>query len=702
MKQIIQSLKTGETILLDVPKPVVQKDHLLIRTTCSLVSLGTEKMLVDFGKANLVNKIRQQPDKVKQVLAKMKTEGLSNTISAVRNKLDQPIPLGYCNVGVVEAIGPGVKGFQIGDRVASNGPHAEFVSVPQNLCAVVPKKVSDLHACFTVIGSIGLQSIRLIKPELGETIVVVGLGLIGLITAQLLQANGCSVIGIDIDEEKVSIATELGVLAVNSGSVDPVAFVSSQVDQGADAIIITASTSSNEIIANAAKMCRPKGRIVLVGVIGLELNRADFYEKELSFQVSCSYGPGRYDEQYEKGIDYPLGHVRWTARRNFEALLRCIETNQIQLDPLITKTIDLNEYKEIYNNLAQQGNIATILTYAKTASNESSVSLGIAKKYQPTDTVVGIIGAGNFTSATLLPALQKTNIKIKWIASAKGLTSTSLGKKYGIEQSTSDINEILDDSSVNAVIITTRHHLHGQQVLDSIAKGKHIFVEKPLAINENELSQIQLAFENGNSSIMVGFNRRFSPHVQKIKELIPTEQPKSMVALINAGFIPSDHWIHDEKVGGGRIIGEACHFLDLFTYISGSSIDAVNASTLGEPQKSSDNVTIQIKFRNGDIGTIHYWANGNKKYPKEVIHIFSEGSILVLNNFRELKGYGFKKFSKIRTKLNKGHQQQFSNWHESLKSGRPTIPFEQIVNVTKASFCATDSLLLGDWVSLHE
>ncbi len=598
MKQIIQSFKTGDTILEEVPAPIVARGQVLIQSTYTLVSLGTERMLVEFGKSNLISKARQQPDKVKQVLDKIKTEGLLPTLEAVFNKLGEPLPLGYCNVGRVIAVGDGVTEFQIGDRVASNGHHAEVVSVPKNLVAKIPDKVSDQEAAFTVIGSIGLQGIRLINPTLGEAVVVTGLGLIGLITAQLLIANGCRVIGIDFDAAKLELAKKWGVITCNPKNEDVVKFVESHTEGiGADAVLITASAKSDDIISQAARMSRKRGRIVLVGVIGLNISRADFYEKELSFQVSCSYGPGRYDDNYEhRGIDYPLPFVRWTEKRNFEAILQSIASGKVHVQDLITEVVPLNDYQRIYGNIGQSSSIASILEYPK--SNEpfkNTVSLS-TKSFQGQKGVLGIVGSGNFTKMTMLPALKGSGAHFKYIASRGGVTGTAMAKKFGISHSTTDYKEILNDPEVDLVMITTRHNLHASMVIETLNAGKHVFVEKPLALNQEELQKIIHAAENAKGTITVGFNRRFSPHAIKIKPQVGSG-PMNIIATMNAGFIPSNLWVHDLNVGGGRIIGEACHFIDLCSYLTSSKVVAVCMNSMGvNPQENTDNASILLKY----------------------------------------------------------------------------------------------------------
>lgn len=703
MKQIIQSFKTGQTILEEVPAPQVARGTVLIQTTRSLVSLGTERMLVEFGKSNLISKARQQPDKVKQVLDKIKTEGLVPTLEAVFNKLGEPLPLGYCNVGKVIAVGEGVSEFKVGDRVASNGQHAEFVSIPKNLVAHIPDNVSDEEAAFTVIGSIGLQGIRLLNPTLGETIVVTGLGLIGLLTAQLLVANGCKVIGVDIDESKLALAKQWGIIPFNPRSGDVVKFVEENTNGvGADGVIITASAKTDEIISQAAKMSRKRGRIILVGVIGLSLSRAEFYEKELSFQVSCSYGPGRYDEDYEnRGIDYPLAFVRWTEKRNFEAILQSISSGKLQVKEMITEIIPLDNYLDIYGEIGSSHSIASILKYEEhTALPSNTIQLKEAS-YSGQKGVIGIIGAGNFTKMTMLPALKGSGAHYKYIASRGGVSGTAMAQKHGFSHSTTNVDEVLKDDEVDLVMITTRHNLHANMTVKSLEAGKHVFVEKPLALNTEELDAVINAQQTSGKTVMVGFNRRFSPHAEKMKSLLGTSQ-MNIIATMNAGNIPANVWVHDMLVGGGRIIGEACHFIDLITYLTGSKVKAVCMNAMGDnPEENTDNATILLKYENGSTGVINYFSNGSKSYSKERVEVYSQERTLIMDNFRATEGFGFKGFSKLKTKLDKGHSNQFHQLIKRTQSGgAPLIPFDEIVNTTQASFAAIESLKQNKWIAL--
>lgn len=705
MKQIIQDLKTGATVLEEVPVPQVKSGYVLIQTTRTLVSLGTERMLVEFGKANLIDKARQQPDKVKQVLDKIKTDGLQPTLEAVFNKLGQPLPLGYCNVGKVIAVGKGVTEFVVGDRVASNGNHAEYVCVPKNLVAKIPDNVTDEEAAFTVIGSIGLQGIRLLNPQLGETIVVVGLGLIGLVVAQLLKANGCRVIGVDYDQQKVDMAASKGVIAINPGKgVDPVKFVEEQTNSvGADGIIITASTKSDEVIHQACEMSRKRGRIILVGVIGLNMRRDDFYKKELSFQVSCSYGAGRYDEEYEnKGHDYPLAYVRWTEKRNFETILQTIASGGLDVKSLITEEVELKDYQEIYGDMRKKGSIASIIKFPEEQKIERVVKIE-GKSFAPGRGKIGIIGAGNYTSSMVVPCLNKAEASIKYIASAGGLNAKVLAKKANAECATSDYHEILNDKEVDLVVITTRHNQHSKMVLEALKANKSVFVEKPLCLNEEELVEIENAYKaaSDNVTLTVGFNRRFSPFATKLKQLVG-DGPKNIVATMNAGFIPADMWVHDLEVGGGRIIGEACHFIDLCSYLAGSKVTSVCVNAMGEnPQENTDNVSILLKYENGTNAVINYFANGSKAYAKERVEVFSQERVFVLDNWRKLEGYGVKGFSKMSGTMDKGQKIQFSMLNDRIKKGgEALISFDSIVNTTKASFAAIRSLKENCWINI--
>ena len=705
MKQLIQNLRTGETLLENVPVPQVRKGCVLIKTHRSLVSLGTEKMLVEFGKANFIEKARQQPEKVKQVFDKVKTDGLRPTVEAVFRKLSEPLPLGYCNVGEIIAVGEGISEFKIGDRVASNGHHAEVVCVPKNLVAHIPENVSDEEATFTVVGAIALQGIRLTNPTLGETVAVIGLGLIGQLTAELLQANGCEVLAFDFDQSKIDIATSKGIKAFKVSAENDSVKIVQEITQnvGVDAVIITASTASNEVISQAARMSRKRGRIVLVGVIGLDIQRADFYEKELTFQVSCSYGAGRYDENYEQnGQDYPISYVRWTAKRNFEAVLKMMAHNRLNVKSLITEIIDFQDYNQVYGNISNSKSITSILKYREDIDVlETKISL---KNYSfsPANDILGIIGSGNFTKATVLPILSKFKANIKYLSSASGLSGTLMAKKYGVQFSTTNNDDILNDLEVSAVLITTRHDAHARMCIDALRAGKHVFVEKPLALNQTELDQIIEIYKQSNKTLTVGFNRRFSPFVQDVKkQLGDSNTPINVIATINAGDIPANHWTQDMNIGGGRIIGEACHFIDLITYLSSSLVESVVMNAMGQnPADNTDNASILLKYKNGSTGVINYFSNGNKGYSKERIEVYSQGKTLIIDNFKRSEYFGTKSSGMSRSQ-DKGYSEQFRLFLESLTNGgEAIIPIEEIINATKASLAAVESLKTKSWVNL--
>ncbi|MFP8835074.1 bi-domain-containing oxidoreductase [Hydrogenophaga sp. XSHU_21] len=700
MFQILQSLKTGKVELADVPAPSAAPGCLLIRTDVSLISAGTERMLIDFGRANWLDKARQQPDKVRQVIDKVRTDGLLPTIEAVRNKLDQPLALGYCNVGVVLAVGAGVSGFSVGDRVASNGKHAEVVSVPSILCARVPDSVDDEAAAFTVVGAIALQGIRLAEPTLGEAVVVMGLGLIGLLTVQLLIANGCRVMGIDYDASKLEKARALGAETIDlSSGADPLAAtLSFSRGRGVDAVLLTLATDSPTPIHQAATMCRQRGRIVLVGVTGLELSRADFYEKELTFQVSCSYGPGRYDPDYEeKGRDYPVGFVRWTEQRNFEAVLDMIADKRVTPSSLVSHRFDLSSSDQAYDLIASRApSLGVLLSYPRRKETSSANSLvrSVSLKSASPETgtpVVAMVGAGNYAGQVLAPSLRRAGFRLKSVTSAGGVSSVHVGRKHGFESAGTDLEAVWNDPDVNAVVIATRHDAHARQVCAALAAGKHVFVEKPLALTLAELDAVEAAVSNAPGKILtVGFNRRFAPHVQRLKALLaPVVEPKAFVVTVNAGAIPANHWTQDPLQGGGRIVGEACHFIDLLRYLVGHPIDHSTLTKLGRgaASGSGDSVSFSLSFADGSMGTVHYLANGSKAFPKERLEAFCGGRILQIDNFRRMTGWGWPNFSRMNLwRQDKGTQTCIEAFMDAVRQGEAMpIPWSEIKEVAKVS-----------------
>ena len=696
MKQVLQSLKTGITEVADVPVPRTSRVALLIKTSQTLISAGTERMLVDFGKAGWIEKARQQPDKVKMVLDKIKTDGLKPTLDAVLNKLDQPLPVGYCNVGVVDEVGGGVSEFKAGERVISNGKHAEAVTVPVNLCAKVPDAVSDEEAAFTVLGAIALQGIRLVKPTLGETIVVTGLGLVGLMTVQLLRANGCRVLGIDFDKEKLQMAKNFGAEVVDlSAGQDPLKISNLYSrDRGVDAVIVTAATKSSEPIHQAALMCRKRGRIVLVGVTGLDLSRDDFFKKELTFQVSASYGPGRYDPNYEeKGQDYPVGFVRWTEQRNFEAVLDMMAAGSLDVKPLISHRFSIDDAENAYELISGDSpSLGILLEYPGLKITKESRVVNFKSYPSNSDSTkksgVSFIGSGNYATSCLMPAFKKSGAKLINVASANGVSGMHAGRKFGFDKTTTDNDSIFQDPKTDAIVVTTRHNSHADFVVKAIDSGKHVFVEKPLCLKQEELIEIMAVYDKSESKpiIMVGFNRRFSPHIQKIQKLLfATSGPKSFIFNINAGHIGEDHWTQDRQIGGGRIIGEACHFIDLLRFLADSPILEWNKNSMNS--KTKDTFSIGLKFEDGSIGMINYFANGPQCLPKERLEIFSQGSVLQLDNFRKLKGFAWPGFTKMNQwQQDKGKIECTKYFLNAIK-GKTTlpIPIEEIFEIAKVS-----------------
>ncbi|MEW6258730.1 MAG: bi-domain-containing oxidoreductase [Thermodesulfobacteriota bacterium] len=695
MLQVLQNLGNGKTVVADVPVPQVGRGRLLIVTQVSLVSAGTERMLLDFGKAGWLAKARSQPEKVRQVLDKVKTDGLLPTIEAVRSKLDQPIALGYCNVGRVVEVGAGVEGFAPGDRVASNGHHAEVVCVPQHLCARIPDAVDDQSAAFTVIGAIALQGIRLLGPTLGEAMVVIGLGLIGQVAVQLLRAHGCRVLGVDVDAAKCALAQRFGAETIDLSKGEDLLTAAHRFSRGrgVDGVLITASTQSNEPVHQAAQMCRKRGRIVLVGVVGLELRRSDFYEKELSFQVSCSYGPGRYDPQYEeKGCDYPIGYVRWTEQRNFEAVLDMMAEGSLNVNSLISHRFPIDRATEAYALIAgREPCLGVLLEYpnAVDADRNRTLPLALSVRHLPCKGSVAFIGAGNYAGRVLIPAFKAAGAFLHTVASSGGVSGVYYGKKYGFVQTTTDTRAAIANPEVDTVVVATRHNSHTRLVIEAFQAGKHVFVEKPLCLSHDELKQIEevisaLTEKQHSPLLMVGFNRRFAPLTQKIKALLSgVREPKSFIMTVNAGAIPAEHWTQDPEVGGGRIVGEACHFIDLLRFLADAPI--VRWQRLEMTTVTHDTVSLQLGFADGSIGTVHYFANGSKSFPKERLEVFCAGRVLQLDNFRRLIGYGWPGFRKLKLwRQDKGQAACAAAFVEAVREGKEgPIPLTELIEVSR-------------------
>ena len=707
MKQIVQNYKTGKIKFVEVPAPTVTPNSVIIETRRSLISVGTERMLLEFGRSSLVDKARKQPEKVKQVIEKIKTDGLLATIGAVNSKLDEPVPLGYSNTGIVVDVGGNIKGINKGDRVISNGNHAEIVRVPGNLVAGIPDDVDDTSASFTVLGSIALESVRLLNPGLGECITVMGLGLIGQLTVQFLTASGCRVFGVDLDEDRVKLAESFGVkgFVLKHGESPVAAAKSFSKSNGVDGVIIATSTESNGPVEWAAEMCRKKGRIVLVGTAGINIPRGMFYEKELSFQVSCSYGPGRYDKNYEeKGLDYPIGYVRWTAQRNFKAVLDMMSSGRINVKKLITGEIPFEKAADAYDIVLKENPLGLILKYSEDKEKMvRAFELSDKTKNVPGKPCIGFIGTGNFAKMVLLPALRETDVSRKTIASSKGLDGVTSGGKFAFQCVTSEYENVLNDPEIDTVFIATRHGSHAKLVAEALGNGKHCFVEKPLALNELELKEIATVYRDSDGILMTGFNRRFAPFIRKLKKNISGRNEQTCVNItVNAGSLPQNHWVHDPVMGGGRIIGEACHFIDLVLFLTGSRITRVYSSAVkGDDTANEDSMTVSLDLEDGSIGTVHYLTNGSRFYPKERIEVFSGGRVFVIDNFRTMTGYG-SSLKQRSFKQDKGHITEVREFINAVKEGKASpIPFEETVNTMLASFAAVRSAREGKAIDIH-
>ena len=706
MKQLIQSFKTGELGLFEVPAPVCQENGVLVQTTVSLVSAGTEKMLVDFAKKSMLSKAKDRPDLVKQVVDKMKKEGVKNTLEKVFTKLDTPIPLGYSLAGRVLEVGKNMSGVNIGDRVACGGAgyanHSEINYVPKNLMVKIPDGVDDIDASFVTVGAIALQGVRQTEPKLGERVAVIGLGLLGQLAVQLLKANGCKVIGSDVDPDKIALAKKLGAdEACHAGDLIKKSDEFSN-GYGVDAVIIAASTASNQPVIDAAEISRMRGRVVFLGMVGMDIPRNDYYKKELDLRLSMAYGPGRYDPDYEeKGIDYPYDLVRWTEQRNFEAFLGLIEEGKISPKELLTHTFDYNDAMKAYDLLegkVKEKYLGIVLEY------NNKINLEEHKIVKRTDKVIsnnkvnlGLIGAGNFTKSVILPNIHKVGgYELVAVCTATGVSAEGTGKKYNFKYITTDSSEIFKNSEINSVAITTQHYYHASLVLKAIENKKHCFVEKPLCIYEEELEAINEAY-SGSSIVQVGFNRRFSPMVKKMKE-----QLSGQIAVnyrVNAGVIPKNIWIQDREIGGGRVIGEVCHFIDTCSYLIDSEVESVYASTIKKSNQSipdEDNVNITLNYVNGSTATIAYYAYGDSTMPKEYIEVFGNGVSMEMHDFRELIIYkNGKKEKEKSANQDKGFINEFKAFKEAVTTGTPAISFDSIYNTTKTTFKILDSINSG-------
>lgn len=721
MKQLLQNIRSGATEVEDVPVPSPKPGTALVQTGASLVSAGTERMVVEFAEKSLLGKARSRPDLVRQVIDKARREGLLSTIGAVFNRLEQPMPLGYSSAGTIVTLGEGLQGFQVGQRVACAGGghavHAEYNVVPQNLLSALPDGVDFESAAFTTLGAIAMHGYRLAETQIGERVAVIGLGLLGLLAAGIARAAGCMVLGIDLDPGRVALAHQMGIKGVLRDQAEETAGALTR-GKGMDAVLICADTPSADPVELAGAIARDRGKVVAVGSVGLKLPRKVYYEKELSFINSRSYGPGRYDPTYEQeGQDYPIGYVRWTEGRNMEAFVELLASSRLDVKPLITHRFPIERAPEAYELItgkAKEPFLGVILTYP--GASESSISLSSApasriiqyevrEAGQVSSVKLGVLGAGNFASAVMLPVLKKmTGIEMLGVASASGVSAAQAARRFGFRYATSQESDVLSDPSINTVAILTRHHLHASQVISALDAGKNVFCEKPLALTREELEDIAATLVRINEKqdevvplLMVGFNRRFSPMAKKLQAFL-ADRHEPLVAhyRVNAGYIPPTHWVQDPAQGGGRIIGEGCHFVDFLTYLVGAPpVSVVGQAMSDNGHYQGDNVVLTFTFADGSVGTLTYLANGDKAFPKERVEVFAEGRVAVLDDFRALEMVRDGKRDSYRSRLrqDKGHAGEWQAFIAAISAGGPPpIPYDHIIGVTQATFAAVEAL----------
>ncbi|OGO64388.1 MAG: hypothetical protein A2030_00355 [Chloroflexi bacterium RBG_19FT_COMBO_50_10] len=714
MKQLLQNINNGETEIVEVPIPQIQPGMALVRTRASLVSAGTERMLVEFAGKSLLGKALSRPDLVRQLVDKAHREGLLSTVEAAFNRLDQPMPLGYSSSGVIEAIGEGIQGFKVGDRVACAGGgyavHAAYALVPQNLLALLPENVDFESAAFTTLGAIALHGFRLSEAMLGESIGVIGLGLLGLLAVGIAKAAGCQVFGVDLDETRIGLAQQQGVTAVLRPQAVEAALAFTH-GLGFDHVLICADTPSSDPVELAGEIARDRAHVVAVGAVGLNIPRRVYYQKELSFINSRSYGPGRYDPSYEEaGQDYPIGYVRWSEGRNLQAFVALLSQQHLDVRPLITHRFPIENAPEAYDLITSktvQPFLGVLLTYPESGSSDDkpdSAYLPVKKTVLPITGVdmvrLGVLGAGNFANAVMLPALKKVpSIKLVAIASGSGFHAQNASSKFGFKYTSASENEILQDPQVNTIGILTRHHLHAEQVVRALQAGKHVFCEKPMAITREQLTQIkeQILSQETSPLLMVGFNRRFAPLARRLYDFIKLRQgPLVATYRINAGNIPLSNWVHDPLQGGGRIIGEGCHFIDFLTFLVGAPPVSVIAQALPDDKRyREDNVLMIFTFPDGSLGTVNYLANGDKAYPKERVEVFAGGRVAALDDFRtlELVNQGKRQVIHSPLRQDKGHRLEWETFSAAILAGGPApIPYDHLFGVTEATFAAMDAL----------
>ncbi len=706
MKQLLQHIKNGKTIIEDVPIPTPRDGQALVKVFASLVSAGTERMVVEFAEKSYLGKARSRPDLVKQVLDKAKREGLMPTMQAAFNRLDQPMALGYSSAGTIVALGKNMQDFKVGQRVACAGggyaTHAEYNLVPRNLLTPLPKNVDFESAAFTTLGAIALHGFRLAEPQLGENVAVIGLGLLGLLTIQLAAAAGCNVLGVDLDLKRIKLASSLGLKAVTRPQAES-ASAAFTTNRGFDVIIICADTSSNDPVELAGIIARDRARVVATGAVGLSIPRKIYYEKEISFINSRSYGPGRYDSNYEEnGIDYPIGYIRWTEGRNFQAVVDLLSSRKLKVESLISHRFSIEDGVKAYEVITgkkKEAFLGVLLTYPQEGKRREERKIVFPlSSFKPSSAVkLGVLGAGLYANATLLPVIKNNkDFELIGIASSGGLHAQHSGKKFGFQYATSSEDEIINDPKINTVAILTRHDSHADLVVRTLKAGKHVFVEKPLAINSDQLSVIsKQLMKTDNCILLTGFNRRFSPLAQSLSSfLFPRTEPLHAHYCINAGYIPLNHWTQDPAIGGGRIIGEVCHFIDVLTFLIGSSPVSVIAHALPNNGKyREDNLSMTFTFPDGSIGVIDYLANGDKSFPKERLEIFCGGMIAVLDDYVSLTTVKDGRKQVVSRAQDKGWKDEMASFAKAIQGeSEAPIPYDQLLGVTKATFAVIESL----------
>ena len=717
MKQLLQDARTGDLTVKEVPAPQLLPGCVLVRVAASLVSAGTERASSEFASKSLLAKAKARPDLVRDVMAKLRRDGLLSTMQTVRTRLDQPQAVGYSSAGIVVSVGDGVTDISVGDRVACAGAgyavHAELACVPRLLIAKVPSdEISFEEAAFGTVGAICLHGIRTAEVSLGDTVAVIGLGLLGQITVQVLKAAGCRVFGMDLVQARADLAVASGAEAACASAAEFRSLCFQKTGgRGVDSVLITAETPSSEPVNLAAELARERAIVVAVGTVGMEIQRKLYYEKELDFRISRSYGPGRYDAAYEqKGRDYPIGHVRWTETRNLEAFLELLGERKLKVSSLVTHRFPLDQSPRAYDLITGRSGesfLGVLIQYPE-AEGKAGAQIGhkipVATVVPPAASLgIGVLGAGNFAQSTLLPALKAIrNASFIGVCNATGPRSRHAAEKFGFAYCTNSEQEILQDPNVKAVVISTRHNLHASQVLAAVAAGKSVFCEKPLCLTEDELAAIVRATSSLESSplLMVGFNRRFAPMALQLKQFLSEiQEPLAIHCRVNAGYIPADHWVNDPDQGGGRILGEACHFVDFLCFLAGACPAEVQGQTVGNPgQYSMDNVIATMKFANGSVGTISYLASGDKSASKERVEVFGGGSTAILEDFRhlELIREGRKQVTRARSGQDKGHKAEMQAFVDAARGKiKPPISFEQIVGSTLATLRLQNSCQTG-------